>query len=104
MGLKLTLQSPVSYVRAVSGLFITKDHPSGLTTKEIRIIAKLMQHSKSGIVTFSARKKTMDELGLKTQNFYNAMTMLKSKGVMINEELHRIFTSPSLTVNYAPNS
>ena len=104
MGLKLTLKSPVSYVRAVSGLFITKEHPSGLTSKDIKIIAKLIEHSKSGIVTFAARKKTMEELGLKQQNFYNAMTILKGKGVLVDEELHRIFTSDMLTVNYAPNS
>ena len=104
MGLKLTLKSPASYVRAVSGLFITKDHPSGLTSKDIKIIAKLMEHSKSGIVTFAARKKTMEELELKQQNFYNAMTILKGKGVLVDEELHRIFTSDMLTVNYAPNS
>ena len=104
MGLKLTLQSPVAYVRAVSGLFITKDHPSGLTGKEVRIIAKLMEHSTKGVVTFAARKKTMEELGLKTQNFYNAMTILKGKGVLIDEEMHKIFTSTSLTVNYALSS
>jgi len=104
MGLKLTLKTQASYVRAVSGLFITKDHPSGLTSKDIKIIAKLMEHSKSGIVTFAARKRTMEELGLKQQNFYNAMTILKGKGVLVDEELHRIFTSDTLTVNYAPNS
>lgn len=104
MGLKLTLQSPVAYVRAVSGLFITKNHPSGLTGKEIKIIAKLMEHSTSGVLTFAARKKTMDELGLKQQNFYNAMTILKSKGVLVDEELHRIFTSTSLNINYASSN
>jgi hypothetical protein len=104
MGLKLTLQSPVAYVRAVSGLFITKDHPSGLTSKEVRIIAKLMEHSTKGVITFAARKKTMEELGFKRQNFYNAMTVLKSKGVMVDEEMHRIFTSHILTINYANNS
>jgi len=101
MGLKLTIKSPVGYVRAVSGLFITKANPSGLTAKEIEIVAKLMEYSSSGIITFPARKKTMDDLELKTQNFYNAMTVLKKKGVVVNEELHRIFTSKNLTVHYA---
>ncbi len=104
MGLKLTLQSPVGYIRAVSGLFITKVHPSGLTPREIDIIAKLMQHSVSGIVTFAARKKTMSELDLKPQNFYNAMVILKEKGVMINKELHRTFTTNTITIRYAGNS
>ncbi len=101
MGLKLTVQSPVAYVRAVSGLFITKNHPSGLTGKEIKIVAKLMEHSPSGIVTFAARKRTMDELELKEQNFYNVMTILKKKGVIVGEELHRIFRTDQLSVNYA---
>jgi len=104
MGLKLTLKNPVSYIRAVSGLFITKESPSGLTSKDIRIIAKLMEYSTSGVITFSARKRTMDDLGLKNQNFYNAMTTLKNKGVVVNEELHRIFTSKNLTINYASDS
>ena len=104
MGLKLTVQSPVAYVRAVSGLFITKNNPSGLTSKEIRIIAKLMQHSSSGVVTFATRKRVMDELEIKQQHFYNSMTTLKSKGVLVNEELHRIFTSDSLTINHALDS
>lgn len=101
MGLKLTLKSPVAYVRAVSGLFITKNHPSGLTSKEIKIISKLMEYSTSGVVTFAARKKTMEDLTMKRQAFYNAMTILKAKNVLVDEELHRIFTSNMLTINYA---
>ena len=104
MGLKLTVHNSVAYVRAVSGLFITKSHPSGLTNKEVRIIAKLIEHSSSGVLTFAARKKTMDELVMKRQAFYNAMTILKAKGVLVNEELHRIFTSDSLTIKNASNS
>ncbi len=104
MGLKLTLQSPVGYIRAVSGLFITKKYPSGLTPREIDIVAKLMEHSSAGTVTFAARKKTMTELEMKPQNFYNAMVILKEKGVMIEQELHRTFTTNAITIKYAGNS
>ena len=104
MGLKLTVKNPAAYVKAASGLFITKSHPSGLTNKEIRIIAKLIEHASSGVLTFAARKKTMDELVMKRQAFYNAMTILKAKGVLVDEELHRIFTSDSLTIKNASNS
>jgi len=104
MALKLTLKSSAGYVRAVSGLFITKNHPSGLTPREIDIIAKLIEHSSSGVVTFAARKKTMEQLDLKPQNFYNAMVILKEKGVMIEQELHRTFTTNAITIKYASNS
>lgn len=100
MNLKLNLNSPEAYVRAVSGLFISKKHPLGLTQKEIKLISKLIEHSPSGVVTFSARKKTMDEFALKPQNLYNTMTILRSKGVFVEDELHKVFTSSSLTVSY----
>ena len=104
MGLKLTIKSPAGYVRAVSGLFITKEYPSGLTIREMQIIASLINHSKSGVLTFASRKKTMDELEIKSQHFYNAMVVLKRKGVLVEDELHRIFTSSNLTINYASDS
>ena len=82
MGLKLKVNSSLDYVRAVSGLFINGKSPSGITSNEIILIAKLIEHSNSGLITFSVRKKVMTDLDIKNQNFYNAMVILRKKGII----------------------
>ena len=101
MGLKLTLRSPRDYVVAISGLFVNKRHPQGLTLKEIDVVASLITHSKQGIITTSARKKVMEELKLEPQNFYNTMSSLKSKQAIDGEELHKLFTVESIHLIHA---
>ena len=103
MGLKLTISNPLAYVKAVSGLFVTKKRHAGLTSKEMTILAKLMEHTSSGMITMKARKKVIKELGLKPQNFYNAMVDLKAKQAISGDELHSIFTSDTITIRNAIN-
>ena len=104
MGLKLTISNPLAYVKAVSGLFVTKKRHAGLTSKEMAILAKLMEHTNSGIITMDARKAVIKELGLKPQNFYNAMVDLKGKQAVSGDELHAIFTSDTITIRNAINN
>lgn len=104
MSLRLEVGKAKSYVRAVSGLFINARTPSGLTSKEIEIIALLMEHSKSGIITQNTRKKVMEVMGMKRQSLYNMMTILKSKNVMNDGELNRLFTVGEVNVKYATDS
>ena len=103
MGLKLTISNPLAYVKAVSGLFVTKKRHAGLTSKEMIVIAKLMEHTDSGMITKEARKTTMKELGLKHQNFYNTMVDLKEKQAISGNELHSVFTSSTITIRNAIN-
>ena len=104
MGLKLTISNPLAYVKAVSGLFVTKKRHAGLTSKEMTILAKLMEHTSSGLITMTARKATIKDLGLKPQNFYNAMVDLKGKQAIVGDELHSIFTSDTITIRNAINN
>jgi len=101
MGLTLTIKSSREYAKAISGLFISKKNPSGLTSKEIEIVAKLMEHCKQGIITSSARQASMEELKMKKQNFYNAMSVLKGKQVITGEELNKVFTTDTIRINNA---
>jgi hypothetical protein len=103
MGLKLTISNPLAYVKAVSGLFVTKKRHAGLTSKEMQVIAKLIEHSEAGVITMSTRKKAIKELALKPQNFYNAMVDLKAKQAISGDELHAIFTSDTITIRNAIN-
>jgi hypothetical protein len=104
MGLKLKVTTSEGYVRAVSGLFITKGNPSGLTKREVEMVAKLMKHSVKGVITSKTRDKVTDEMGWKKQNFYNMVVILKAKGVLIDEELNRIFTAGAINLEYAAKS
>jgi hypothetical protein len=101
MALKLKVNTSDAYVRAVSGIFITKKNPSGLTPKEIELISKLMEHSVKGVITSKTRTVVTEAMGWKKQNFYNMVVILKTKGVLVDEELHRIFTSGSINLQYA---
>ena len=103
MGLKLNLSSPRAYVQAVSGLFISPNHPNGLTSKEMNVLSCLIEYSTHGIVTQEAREKSIDKLKFTKQNFYNAMSTLKSKQAIKGESLHSIFTSDNLMLSYANN-
>lgn len=103
MSLKLNLRTPRAYVQAVSGLFISPKNPNGLTPKEMDVLACLMEYSRHGVITHSARTKSMEKLKFKDQNFYNAMSSLKTKRAVDGEELHPVFIVKSLSVDYANN-
>ena len=104
MGLKLTINSPRAYVTAVSGLFISPKHPMGLTIKEQDIIAAIMDHSPEGFISEKVRAKVMEDLDFTRQNFYNTMTKLRAKKAISRDELHKIFTTKSITINHAVGS
>lgn len=103
MGLKLNVAAPRAYVQAVSGLFISKENPNGLTSKEMDVLSCLMEFSFHGMVTKDARVKAMEKLKFKNQNFYNAMSSLRDKKAVNGEKLHPVFVQTSLQVSYANN-
>ncbi len=100
----MTIATPRAYVQAVSGLYLTRKKYAGLTSKQKDIIAKLIEHSDNGVITVTTRREVMKQLGLKPQNFYNAMVDLKSKQAIIGNELHKIFTSNMITIKNAYNT
>ena len=104
MQLNLKVNHPKKYVQAVSGLFINARSPSGLTSREIDMIALLIEHSTSGLITHDTRKIVMEKMGTKRQRFYNMMATLKGKGIVSNGELHRLFTASVIKLNYASDS
>jgi len=99
--MKLQIKNPDTYVKAVSGLFITSKTPTGLTPTEIKIISRIMEYSGGEDITFSVRRKIMDEFGFKRQTFYNMVVVLKRKGAIVDNRLHKIFSSGKLLINYA---
>ena len=98
MKLRLELSNPSSYVRAVSGLLISKDSPNGLTPKEIKMIALIMKYSEYGEITSEVREKIAEDMSLKKQALYNAMATLRSKGAISENSLSKLFTSESITI------
>ena len=100
--LRLNLKRPKEYVRAVSGLFYSKY--GGLTDKEIDILARLLDKCPNGVITQRARDEVIEEMGMKTQNFYNTMSTLKRKRAISGDELHMLFTVGQIKLNYANSS
>lgn len=101
--LKLNLKKPKEYVQAVSGLFHSVKH-GGLTSKEIEILARLLDKCPDGVISKRAREGVANELGMKIQNFYNTMSSLKKKRAISGDELHMLFTVRSIKLNYANSS
>ena len=98
MGLEIKIRSPIQYATAVSGIFANKKSPNGLTRKEIKVVALLMMNSKHGVITKEASRKTREMLNMESQPYYNMITVLRKKKVILGEELNKIFTTKSIVL------
>lgn len=91
-----------AFVRAVSGLFITKNNPSGLTPKECTLIAVLifiLKQQGRTIVTKEIKEELANTTNHNFQVVTNYIAKLKSKGV-INEDnkLHDVFFKTKIII------
>lgn len=95
-------KSTGGFVRAVSGLFISKENPQGLTPKECTILAALI------FILLSQADKTItkevrNQLGNMTNHSHQVVTnyinKLKQKGVITEaNRLHEVLTRERITI------
>lgn len=95
-------KSPGSFVRAVSGLFISKEHPHGLSPKECSILAALLTLMEEGkIIDKTVKIDLSNMLNQNLQVTTNYMNKFKQKGIVSEEgRLHPILFKNKITIQY----
>lgn len=91
------------FVRSVSGIFITKDNPNGLTPKECTLIAMLIakvQKANVNVISKEMKIELANESNHTLQIVTNYINKFKKKSV-INKEggLHKIFFSTKVIID-----
>lgn len=80
------------FVRSLSGLFMTKNNPHGLSPKECAMIAALLARLKEDEeVTRDIKIAVANELNQTIQITTNYLNIFKKKGVLKDNKLHPIF-------------
>lgn len=90
------------FVRSLSGIFITKENPQGLTRKECTVIAILlnvMEGNKE--LTKEAKIEVSNQLNQSVQVTTNYLNKFRAKGVMVGNKMHPIFYMDKITIEYA---
>lgn len=102
--MKLRVDNTLEYVTAISGLFISKDNPGGLTKQEIKIFSLLieeMRKEQETKLSTNTRKILAKKLNYSFQVMTNYITKFKNKRLLNKDKsLHPIFTANTLTIFY----
>jgi hypothetical protein len=97
-------KSPGGFVRCLSGLFITKDNPGGLTPAELTVTAALFAILKSKNLEIIDKDVRLELANLNNFSFQvavNYVNKLKSKGVVTaDNRLHPIFFKEKITIEW----
>lgn len=91
------------FVRSLSGLFITKENPQGLSPKECTVLAVLLSLSqdKPVALTKELRLEASNQLNQSLQVTTNYINKFKKKGVVTGNSLHLLFFMDKITISYA---
>ena len=99
----LNLTNCISYTLAVSGLFISKEHPSGVTPTEINIFSHLwyvMNYYNEKKITPRVKINTCNLLNMKSQVLINYIGRLKKKKLLNPDtSLNLLFSKPGIKIN-----
>jgi len=97
-------KSPGGFVRCLSGLFITKENPKGLTPAELTVVAALysiLKNTKEEVINRDVRLALANLNNFSFQVAVNYVNKLKSKGVVTaDNKLHPIFFKEKITIEW----
>lgn len=100
----ITPKSIGGFVRSLSGLFITKDNPNGITPKECSILAVLfvaLNETEKKVITKDVKVQLANATNHSIQVITNYVNTLKQKGVITKEnKLHRIFYEDKIIIEW----
>lgn len=86
-------------VRSLSGLFITRENPNGLTPKECVIIGAFrFLLSEDQPITQSVKTEVCNMTNHSFQVITNYVNKFRKKGVIVNDKLHPIFYKQKVTI------
>ncbi len=100
----ITFKTLGGFTRGLSGLFMSKDNPNGLSPKECFVVCTLLsillrKHSK--VVTKEVKIELANNLNQSVQVVTNYLVKLRKKGVIDKDEtLHQVFFTDKLTIQY----
>jgi hypothetical protein len=90
----------LAYVSSLSGLFITKTSPHGLTPTELILICYIHSISQGAEITREMKAQIANDTNHGLQVITNAINKLTKKGVIVDNKLHPIFLSKQITIEY----
>lgn len=97
----------MSFVRSLSGFFITNSNPNGVTGKEMEFICYLLQYAGNGEITVEVKDKISKQLNQGSQVTTNYLNKLKAKKVIESKgkknKLHRVFFLDKVIIEYNGN-
>jgi len=96
----IKLKTPGGFVKSLSGLFITKENPNGLTPKEIVFLSVLLELTGSNPITKQTKAEISDKFNHGIQVTINYINKLKKKGVIINDKLHPVLFKTKVIIEY----
>ena len=90
------------FVRCLSGLFITKENPHGLSPKELTVVACLLSLTKSDtVITKQLKEEASNQLNQKYQVTVNYVNKFKKKGIVTKDDkLHPVFFKKEIIIEY----
>lgn len=99
---EVTIKPPslISFVRSLSGFFITKDNPNGITAKEMEFICHLIEHAGNNEITDKAKQEISTKINQGFQVTTNYINKLRKKKVIEGNRLNRLFFINRLTIEY----
>lgn len=100
----ITPKSPGGFVRCLSGLFITKSNPKGLTPTELTVVAilySILITKEVNEVDKEVRLKLANLLNCSLQVAVNYVNKLKTKGVITKTNaLHPVFFKKKIVIEW----
>lgn len=100
----LAITNIFSYIKAINGVFITKENPTGLTPSEIKVLGLLIQLSGSEKrVSKKLKDKVAKEVGTKTQVITNYVNRFRKKRVIIGKGFNPLLLGGGLKITYNGN-
>lgn len=91
------------FVRSLSGLFINKDNPQGLTPKEIELLIQLLtilRNKKEPVINKKVKVELANMTNHSLQVITNYINKLKEKGVIQDTSVHPIFLRTKIIIQY----
>lgn len=99
----LRTRSRKGYLQATSGLFSTKEHPGGLTPKELDILAAILfvMEDEAAEVDATTKGKVASLLNHPIQVITNYMKKLRDKGAITQDNrIHKLIQESEITICY----
>jgi hypothetical protein len=91
------------FIQSLSGFFITKENPSGLTPKELFILTTLVFILKQRATVVISKTIKEELANLTNHNFQvttNYINKLRKKGVVLNNRIHPFLTKSKIVIEY----